>query len=234
MSTAEHLKRVETPPLVEGEHVDQPEFHRRYEAMPAGVRAELIQGVVAMPSPVGRAHGQAHVSAIIWLDRYAEQTPGVEVLDNATTILGYQSESQPDVLMRILPECGGQTRNDRGFVQGAPELLTEIAQATRFVDLGPKLADYERAGVREYVVLVIAPDALIWHARRQGRLSAIAPDGDGLYRSEVFPGLWLDPAALLAGDRARVRAVVDQGVQSPEHAGFVAHLAVQRGSARPE
>ena len=111
-------------PLIEGEHLDQPTFHARYEAMPPGTRAELIGGVVHMPSPVGRAHGQAHVSAIVWLSYYAENTPGVEVLDNATTILGWRSEPQPDALLRILPECGvrpGQEEEeDRGSTHAHP------------------------------------------------------------------------------------------------------------------
>ena len=158
----------------------------------------------------------------------------MEVLDNATVILGGKSETQPDALLRILPEYNGQTRDDRGFVRGAPELVLEVAQTTRFVDLGPKLADYERAGVREYVVRALSPDALLWHAQRDGRLTALAPETDGLYRSEVFPGLWLDPAALLAGDRTRVRAALEQGLRTPEHAEFVARLAAQRAALIPE
>ena len=93
-----------------------------------------------MPSPVGPEHGKAHVPVIVWLDYYAENTPGVQVLDNATTILGWKSEPQPDAMLRILPECGGQTRDEKGFVRGAPELVVEVSKATRYVDLGPKLS----------------------------------------------------------------------------------------------
>ena len=100
--------------LVEGQRLDQPTFHALYEAMPPGTRAELIDGVVYMPSPVGLAHGRAEVPVIVWLDYYAENTPGVEVLDNATTILGWKSEPQPDGLLRILPECGGRTWDEGG------------------------------------------------------------------------------------------------------------------------
>ncbi len=107
------------PILVEGQRLDQPTFHRLYKAMPPGTRAELINGVVLMPSPVGRAHGRAHVPVIVWLDYYAEQTPGVEVLDNATAILGWKSEPQPDVMLRILPRSGGRTRDHKGLVRGA-------------------------------------------------------------------------------------------------------------------
>src|SRR3954465_830360 len=146
MAKAERPGRGAPPTLLEGHRLDQAEFHRRYEAMPPGTRAELINGVVFMPSPLGPEHGRAHVPVIVWLDRYAEDTPGVEVLDNASTILGRKSEPQPDALLRILSGCGGQTRDAEGFVTGAPELVVEIAKATRYADLGPKLDDYERAG----------------------------------------------------------------------------------------
>jgi Uma2 family endonuclease len=226
------IDRVQAPaPLVEGERLDQREFHRRYEAMPPGTRAELIDGVVFMPSPVGHEQGRAHVPVILWLDRYAENTPGTEVLDNASTVLGRKSEPQPDALLRILPECGGRTRDERGLVAGAPELVVEVAKATRYVDLGPKRLDYERAGVREYIVRALDPNEVLWHVWRRGHLRALPPGPDGLYRSATFPGLWLDPRALLvAGDRPQLRAVLDQGLATPEHAAFVARLAPARGT----
>jgi Uma2 family endonuclease len=217
-------------PLVEGERLDQPTFHALYEAMPPGTRAELIGGVVHMPSPLGYDHGRAHVPAIVWLSHYTEDTPGVEVLDNATTILGWKSELQPDGMLRILPDWGGQTRNEGGYVHGAPELVVEIARSTRYVDLGPKLADYERAGVQEYLVHALGPDAIFWFRQEQGSLVQIPVDEDGLYRSRVYPGLWLDPQALLQRDIRQLRAVLDLGLATPEHAAFVAGLAARRGT----
>jgi hypothetical protein len=230
MSTAEKSERVATPPLVEGQRLDQPEFHRRYLAMPKGTRAELINGVVHMPSPVGRPHAKAHVPTLLWLAYYEEATPGVEVLNGATTILSWKSEPQPDALLRILPEYGGQTRDVREYVCDAPELAVEVSRATRYVDLGPKLEDYERAGVREYIVRAMNPDEVIWHVMREGRLIAVQPGADGLYRSEVFPGLWLDPASLLADDRVALRAALDRGLATPEHAAFIARLAAARNT----
>jgi len=109
--------------LVEGQRLDQPTFHALYEAMPPGTRAELIDGVVFMPSPVSLRHGIAQVPVIVWLDYYAEKTLGVQVMDNATTILGWKSEPQPDGLLRILPECGGRSWDEGGYVHGAPELV---------------------------------------------------------------------------------------------------------------
>jgi Uma2 family endonuclease len=214
--------------LVEGQRLDQPTFHALYEAMPPGTRAELINGVVFMPSPVSREHGKVHVPVIVWLDYYAEKTPGVEVLDNATTILGWKSEPQPDALLRILPECDGRTRNVKRFIEGPPELVVEVSKATRYVDLGPKRADYEQAGVLEYVVHALDPDEVIWFEQDQGVLNRKPIPGDGIYRSAAFPGLWLDPIALMNGDRQRLRAVLDLGCATPEHAAFVARLAAKR------
>jgi Uma2 family endonuclease len=220
------------PPLVEGQWLDQPTFHARYEAMPPGTRAELIDGVVYMPSPVGPPHGRAHVPVIVWLDYYAEQTPGSEVLDNATAILGRKSEPQPDALLHILPEFGGKTRVEKKFLAGPPELVVEVSHATRYVDLGPKLKDYQKAGVLEYVVRALEPDEVFWFVREGGILVPWALGEDGLYRSVNFPGLWLDPQALLRGDRRRLREVVDLGCTTPEHAAFVARLAAFRDQSQ--
>jgi hypothetical protein len=230
MSTAERSVRVAPPPLIEGQRLDQPEFHRRYEAMPPDTRAELINGVVLMPSPVGPEHARAHVPALVWLSYYEEKTPGVEVLDNTSTVLGPRSEPQPDAQLRIVAECGGRTQTDRRFVHGVPELLAEVSHATGYTDLGPKLEDYERAGVLEYVVRALEPDEVLWHVWENGRFVTAAPDADGLFRSRVFPGLWIDPAALVARDTRRLRAVLDQGLATPEHAASVARLAVARGT----
>jgi Uma2 family endonuclease len=108
--------------------------------------------------------------------------------------------------------------------------VVEIAKASRFIDLGPKLADYGRAGVAEYLVRALDPDEVSWFRQRDGALQRIAPADDGLYRSEVFPGFWLDPEALLAGDLKRLREVVDQGLATPEHAAFVARLEANRAN----
>jgi hypothetical protein len=215
--------------LVEGQRLDQATFHALYEAMPPGTRAELIDGVVYMPSPVGLEDGEAEVPVIMWLGYYAENTPGVRVLTNATTVLGQKSEPQPDAMLRILPEFGGRTWNERGYVHGAPEMVVEVAKATRYVDLGPKLSDYERASVLEYVVRTFEPDEIYWFTRVNDAFIERTIGDDGLYRSGVFAGLWLDPLALLSSDTRRLRAVVDMGCASGEHAEFVAGLAAVRG-----
>ena len=223
---SERIAMINPPrELVEGQRLDQPTFHALYEAMPPGTRAELINGVVLMPGPVGPPHGRARLPTVVWLSYFEENTPGVEALVNVTTALDLKSEPQPDALLRILPEYGGRTRTDRRFVQGVPELLVEVADGSRYTDLGPKFDDYERVGVLEYVVRSIEPDEIIWSVLRKGRFVDLEPGPDGIYRSEVFPGLWLDPQALLAGDMRRLRAVLDLGCATPEHAAFVARLA---------
>ncbi len=230
MNTSRGPKPMTTlPPLIEGQRLDQPTFHARYEAMPPGTRAELINGVVLMPSPIGVEHSLAHGPAHVWLDCYRENTPGLQVLIDASTALGLKSEPQPDVQLRILPEYGGRTKSDRGFVEGVPELLVEVSHASRYTDLGPKLEDYERVGVREYLVRTVEPDEVYWFILRAGRFVNLEPGADGIYRSEVFPGLWLDPIALRAGDTRRLRSVVNLGCTAPEHAAFVARLAAARG-----
>jgi len=225
MSTLEKTSRLAPPPLVAGQRLDQATFHERYEAMPPGTWAELIDGVVFLPSPIDPEQGRAHVPALVWLSYYAENTPGVEVLDNTSTVIGPRSEPQPDLQLRILPERGGRTHTDRRFVRGVPELVVEVAHTTRYTDLGPKFDDYERAGVLEYVVRAIEPDEVLWHVLREGRLVTLPPDADGLFRSRVFPGLWLDPQALLAHDTRRLREALDKGLAMPDHAAFVAKLA---------
>ncbi len=167
----------------------------------------------------------AEMPSAFWLLYYEEKTPGVDSLDNASTILGPRSEPQPDLQLRILPEYGGRTRPDPDFVRGAPELVVEVSHASRYKDLGPKCEDYEQACVLEYIVVALEPDEVIWHVLQEGRLIPVPPDADGLYRSRAFPGLWLDPAAPFARDTRRLRDVVDLGVATPEHAAFVARLA---------
>ncbi len=217
-------------PLIDGQRLDQPTFHALYEAMPPGTRAELINGVVHMPSPVGIEHGSADASSLAWLIFYQRHTPGVQVLSNVSTALDLKSELQPDGVLRILPEFGGRTQNDARFVRGVPELLVEVAHTSRYTDLGPKFDDYEQAGVLEYIVRSIEPDEVHWFVLKRGRFVDYSSGSDGIYRSVVFPGLWLDPVALLAGDHWRLQAVVDEGCATPEHAAFVARLAEARSS----
>lgn len=232
MSTVDRIEVRTLPALIAGQRLDQPTFHERYEAMPPGTWAELVGGVVYMPSPLDLEHARRSPVVTTWLTLYSRVTPGVEVLDNATTILDRKGEVQPDAQLRILPEYGGQTRDVGKYVGGGPELVVEVSFSTKPTDLGPKLLDYERTGVREYVVATAEPDDIYWHARRGGRLVRMSSGDDGTYRSSVFPGLWLNPAALLSRNLNDLIATLDRGLATPEHAAFVARLA-EAGRACP-
>ncbi len=214
-----------SPPLEAGDHLDQPTFHARYEAMPPGVKAELIGGVVYMPSPVSDAHSTPHADLLFWLGYYRAYTPGLLVSDNGTAILADDSEPQPDAALRVA--VGGQTRVDAGgYVVGCPELVCEVANTSASYDLHAKRLDYDRHGAREYVAVVVREGRVAWFARdAAGRLAEVPPDADGVHRSRAFPGLWLDPAALLRGDARRLIDVLDQGLATPGHADFAAGLA---------
>jgi Putative restriction endonuclease len=214
-------------PLHNGDHMKQPEFHRRYKAYAEDVRFELIGGVVYMASPLKRKHGVYHPEVTLVLSLYKAGTPGVEVADNMTAILGEESEPQPDLMLRLLTECGGQSKYDEEeFLVGAPELIAEVAHSSLAIDMGRKRQDYLAAGVQEYVVLCVEEQELHWfHFPSRRKLKS---DRNGLWKSRVFPGLWIAGTALIAQDSAGLIAAVQQGLATPEHAEFVRRLEERR------
>ena len=222
------IERPKPPPLVAGQRLDRATFHERYEAMPPETQAELIGGVVHVHGRVTLSHGLLHSRTIYWLALYGRATSGVQALSRASVLLDDLVEPQPDVLLRIRPESGGQSRNEGEYLGGAPELTVEVAASSRKIDLGPKFEDYQRAGVLEYIVVALEPDEVSWFVRRADRLVPLPPGPDGVFRSQVFPGLWLDPNALLSEDFDRLIATLDKGLASPGHADFVARLAARR------
>jgi Uma2 family endonuclease len=214
------------PPLENGDRLTRPEFERRYDAMPHLKKAELIEGVVYVPSPVSfDKHGGLHFDLIGWLAQYRMTTPGVRGGDNTSLRLDLDNMPQPDAFLMLLPSHGGQAVIDEdGYVAGAPELIAEVAASSASYDLHDKLGVYRRSGAREYVVWRVYDQAIDWFLLREGRYEPLPPGEDGIYRSEVLPGLWLAPAALLGGDLATVGQVLQQGLASPEHAEFVRRL----------
>jgi Uma2 family endonuclease len=223
-------EREKVPALQTGDHLTRPEFERRYRAMPEVKKAELIEGVVYMPSPVSDEHAQAHFDLMAWLGQYRMATPGVLGGDNGTLRLDLDNDPQPDAFLRIAPECGGQARrDDDGYITGAPELVAEVARSSVSIDMHRKLQVYRRNSVREYVVWRVQDNEIDWFVLREGRYDPLPRTAEGQYRSEVFPGLWLEPAALLRGDLATVAQVSQQGIASPEHAAFVEKLKQKRG-----
>jgi hypothetical protein len=217
---------------VNGDHLDQKTFHERYEAMPE-FRAELIGGIVYVSSPMKRPHARFGLLLSCWLGKYEDATPGTEALAGATDILGPEAEPEPDGSLLILPECGGQTWEDkRGYLNGAPEWVGEIGDSTESIDLHGKKQDYAKAGVREYMVAALRLKKVFWFVHRRGKFKELAEGEGGIYRSEVFPGLWLDPAAFLRRDRKRLLAVLRQGMATPEHRAFIATLAGKKPAAK--
>jgi Uma2 family endonuclease len=214
------------PPLVDGERLSRDEFERRYDAMPGLKKAELIEGVVHMPSPVRyERHSDPHSSLMGWLWVYRAGTPGVGSGDNGSIRLDLENMPQPDAFLIVRPERGGRVRiSEDDYVEGGPELVAEVAASSASHDLGETQGVYLRNDVGEYIVWRVLDRAIDWFVRREGQYERLEPGADGILRSEVFPGLWLDPAAMIGGDSARVLAVVLQGIGSAEHAEFVARL----------
>lgn len=217
------------PPLQAGDRLTRSEFERRYRAMSKVTKAELVEGVVYMPSPVSHEdHGAPHFDFITWAGLYRAMTAGVQGGDNSTLHLDLENEPQPDAHLRILPECGGQSRTVGGYVERAPELVAEVSASSASYDLHDKLRAYRRNGVREYVVWRVWDRVIDWFILRDEQFLLLTPNASGIYQSEVFPGLWLDAPALVRGDLAHVIGVVQAGIASPEHAAFVAKLAAAR------
>ncbi len=219
--------KVTIPPLENGDRLTRHEFERRYEAMPHIKKAELIEGVVYMASPVrATSHGQPHGHIITWLGVYSAATPGVMLCDNATVRLDLDNEPLPDALLRLDPSVGGQSRiGDDDYIEGATELIVEVAASTASYDLYDKLRVYRRNGVQEYLVWKVNDKQLNWFRLREGEYVQLEPDANGVVRSEMFPGLDLAVSALLDGDLAQVLGVVQAGLATTEHADFVNRLS---------
>ena len=216
--------RILTPPLREGDHLTPDEFLRRWEAMPVLKHAELIDGIVHMPSPVSSPHSGFHWQLAIWLGTYANNTPGCDGGMDGTWLMDDRSVPQPDLALRIAAERGGQSRIEGEYPVGAPELVLEVAVSSAARDLGAKLKLYERNGVREYLIAVTGKQQFLWKELTEPGYQPLDPSEDGIIRSRCFPGLWLDPDALWRCDWKRLDDVLRKGLASPEHAAFVARL----------
>jgi Uma2 family endonuclease len=217
------------PPLESGDRLSRHEFERRYTAMPHLKKAELIEGVVYVSSPLRfKSHGQPHGDLIIWLGTYKVSTPGVELGDNATVRLDLDNEPQPDVLLLIDEKLGGQAKiSEDDYIEGAPELVAEVAASSASNDLYDKKRAYRRNGVQEYIVWQILENKLDWFSLQNDEYVTLEADANGIIKSRIFPGLWLDMTALLTGEMTKVLAVLQQGLNSTEHQAFVERLSRQ-------
>ena len=205
MTTVTRLLSLES-----GDRLTRAEFHRRYCARPDIKKAELVEGVVYVASPVRLSkHGAPHAAMVAILVSYAARHPGLAAFaDNSTVLLDPDNEVQPDVMLFRL-EHGTARENDAGYVEGAPDLVVEIAASSASYDLHDKKNAYRRAGVREYVVWRVEDEAVDWFRLEDGAYIAAKPDEQGVYESTGFPGLRLAVPQLLAGDYAAALAALE-------------------------
>lgn len=210
------------PPLESGDRLSRHEFERRYAAMPKLKKAELIEGVVYLASPLRfESHAEPHGNLVGWLWTYQIATPGVRLGIEPTVRLDQDNEPQPDGVLLVDERLGGQSRLKDDYIEGAPELVAEIAASSAAYDLHDKKKVYRRNGIQEYIVWQIFENKLDWFRLSEGEYVELEPDATGTVRSQVLPGLWLAVPALLAGDMARVLVVLQEGVKSSEHAEFI-------------
>jgi Uma2 family endonuclease len=211
------------PPLVPGEKLSRDEFLRRWEAMPQVKKAELIGGIVYMPSPLSIAHGVMDNHISVFVGVYAASTPGCQAGNNATWLM-LEDSPQPDTYLRIRPEHGGKSGMEGPYAKGAPEFVAETCLSRTAYDLHQKLDLYQEAGVNEYLAVLLHEREVRWHRLVEGVYQVVPVPEDGILRSVVFPGLWLHAPALLDGNMAQVLATLTLGLNSPEHTAFVARL----------
>ena len=214
---------LQVPPLESGDRLTRREFERRYSAMPRLRKAELIEGVVYVSAPPRfESHSEPHATIVGLLGLYHANTPGTRVGDNATIKLDEDNEVQPDAFLFIDPERGGHVHiTAEDLLEGAPELVIEIAASSASNDLRDKFKAYRRNGVQEYAVWQVYEQRFDWWELHDGEYVAFTPDETGNLRSNVFPGLWLNVASLLSGDLAAVLTSLQLGLQTAEHSAFV-------------
>jgi Uma2 family endonuclease len=214
------------PPLESGDRLSRHEFERRYNAMPNVKKAELIEGVVYVASPLRfEPHAEPHGNLMGWLWSYKIVTAGVRLGDNPTVRLDLDNEPQPDAILLIDAACGGQSYlGADGYVESAPELVAEVAASSATKDLYDKKRAYRRNGIQEYIVWQVFESTVSWFSLQDGEYVALIPDAAGIIKSQVFPGLWLDVLALVTGDMPQVLAVLQQGLSSVDHQAFVQQL----------
>ncbi|MBI2803818.1 MAG: Uma2 family endonuclease [Planctomycetes bacterium] len=216
------------PSLDAGDHLTRDEFLRIWEQLPNIKRAELIGGIVYMPSPLRKEHGNTDSDITTWLGVYRAHTPGLEGGSNTTSLIGDDCP-QPDNYLAILPEYGGASWGKK-YVEGSPELLVEVSFSSVSIDLHEKFDLYEENRIQEYLVVLIKRREILWNRLVRGKYKRIQPDSEGIFRSRVFPGLWLDSKALFANDMAKVLTTLQTGIASDEHQRFVAELSDRKAS----
>ncbi|MEM9274475.1 MAG: Uma2 family endonuclease [Cyanobacteria bacterium P01_F01_bin.143] len=208
-----------TPPLENGDRLTHHEFERRYAAMPNLKKAELIEGVVYMQAALRfKSHGQPLANIMGWLGVYQAFTPKVKLGDNTMVRLDLDNAPQPDAVLII--DSGQTSISADDYIEGAPELVVEIAASSVAYDLYDKKQAYRRNGIKEYLVWRVYDQEFDWFYLEKGEYIKLSADGQGVIRSVTFPGLWLNIDALLSGKMEEVLAILQQGLDSEEHRNF--------------
>ncbi|MBX2999036.1 MAG: Uma2 family endonuclease [Caldilineaceae bacterium] len=211
-----------TPPLHNGDRLSRAEFEQIYKARPDIKKAELIEGVVYMSSPLYADHAEAHSDIDGWLAVYRSTTPGIRVMNNLSVRLDADNEVQPDVAVFVDPQ---RIIPVSTFVEAIPALAVQIASSSAAYDLHQKLHVYRRNGVQEYLVLLVHEKETRWYRWQEGDYRQLQPDAEGILRSEMLPGLWFHSGHFWQRDLAGVLAVLQKGIASPDHEAFVKSLS---------
>ncbi|NJK38024.1 MAG: Uma2 family endonuclease [Oscillatoriales cyanobacterium RM2_1_1] len=207
------------PPLENGDRLSRSEFERRYQAMPQVKQAELIEGVTYMASPLRiKSHGEPHGNLIGWLWTYKIATPGIVLGDNPTVRLDPDNEPQPDAVLFVPGRQAVISADD--YIEGAPELIVEVAASSVAIDLHDKKRAYRRNQVQEYLVWRTLEGEMDWFRLQADEYVPLAADEQGIIRSQIFPGLWLAVSALLAGEMITVLSTLQAGLNLSDHAEF--------------
>ncbi len=211
------------PPLENGDRLTRAEFERRYQAMPKKVKAELIEGVVYMASPVRITHhAKPHSRIMGWLFNYCVATEMVDFADNATVRLDFDNEPQPDAVLYIKEEFGGNSYiSADDYMEGSPELIVEIASSTASYDTTEKKTIYRRNGVQEYIIWRVDDGKIDWFVWENGDYIELRMDKDGVIESRLFGGLHLNIKAMLKDDLAKVMSDLQKGLKSKKHKDFL-------------
>ncbi len=192
------------PFLENGDRLDQAEFERRYAASPDVKKAELIEGVVYVASPLRfTPHAEPHSNLVTWLGLYKANHPNLRIGIEPTVRLDNDNEPQPDIVM-FRVDSGRTSVSEDGYLVGSPELIVEISASTTSYDLHGKKDAFERNGVKEYLVWRTFDQEIDWFILEDGQYQKLLPDTNGLLRSREFQGLVLDVPALLNGDTGKV------------------------------
>lgn len=218
-----HSLTTKPPPLESGDRLSRPEFERHYAATPNVHKAELIEGIVYVASPLRfTPHAEPHGRLATWLGTYAAMTPPVLLGIEPTLRLDLDNEPQPDAVLRLDAAMGGRSRiTEDGYLEGTPELVAEIAASSAAIDLGDKKNAYRRNGIPEYLVWNVYDNQIEWLQLVEGVYKPLPIEPNGTIHSQVFPGLWLATTDLLTQNMAQVLSVLHDGLQSADYQSWI-------------